>query len=167
MQLAVVNRQVPSPNHKLPFAVFTVWGSWLLEPMSSRPEVFHPTVALINSTGVTRPSLHKLDPETLKDGYKRQQIALQNLRDRIAAPAAADDDSIVLAMWLLSLLCGRLGDLDAQKIHEKSMRDFIASRNGIHNMELDSKVRRAMLQSVAMSLDLKRCCLHQTQIGTI
>ena len=121
--------------------------------MSSHPDVFHPTVALINSTGITRSGLQKLDPETLKDGYKRQGIALQNLQDRIAAPAAADDDSIVLAMWLLSLLCGRLGDLDAQKIHEKSMRDFTASRNGVHNMRLDCKVRRAMLQYVAMIPD--------------
>ena len=153
MRLSVVSRQVPSPNGKLPFAVFTVWGSWLLEPMSSHPDVFHPTVALINATGVTRPSMHKLDPETLKDGYKRQQIALKNLRDRIAAPAAADDDSIVLAMWLLSLLSGRLGDLDAQKIHEKSMRGFIASRNGLHNMSLASKVRRAMLQYDTMIPD--------------
>ena len=165
--MLVVSRQVSNPNHEFPFAVFTVWGSWLLEPMSAHPDVFHPTVALINSTGVTRPSLQNLDPETLKDGYRRQQIALQNLRDRIAAPAAADDDSIVLAMWLLSLLSGRLGDLDAQKIHETSMRDFIASRNGLHNMKLDGKVRRAMLQYAAMIPHLKRCCLQQSQIGAI
>lgn len=83
----------------------------------------------------------------------RQRIALKCLRDRIAAPAAADDDSIILAIWLLSLLCGRLGDLEAQKIHERSMRDFIASRNGINNMKLDSNVRRAMLQYIALILN--------------
>lgn len=128
-----------------PFDVYSIYGTWVMEPMSIHKDVFHLCVVLIKLTTLRQAGV-ALDAAAHKDIYWRHQSALAALRKRIAAITVDDDDSIILSMWLLSVLCAALGDITTKKLHETSMRNLIKRRHGTQNLKVDRYLRRAMVQ---------------------